>query len=255
LGDFWEPTGPGASVRAVFSAEGVPLVRWASGNFDFFRDFFTFLMRFLPVFGAYFALFPSMPCAYLYVHNFPRTRISRFGRENLAFDKETVEATRPLDPTRAALRFSKGGKPETGKKGGASGRRRTAKRRSRPEVSSLKPPARGSAGGEISLRGLDTPRGDAGRPRGPRVRQTARSGDLAASSLPLKRVPGNPHAVRVPRQRTQSLGLWVAQGDKRLDRSWERETIKDQRPTAVVGRVIWEISVEIAAGPPAEASK
>jgi len=68
-------------------------------------------------------------------------------------------------------------------------------------------------------------------------------------------VPGNPHAVRVPRQRTQSLGLWVAQGDKRLDRSWERETIKDQRPTAVVGRVIWEIPVEIAAGPAAEARK
>jgi len=60
-----------------------------------------------------------------------------------------------------------------------------ARRRSRPAVSSLKPPARGSACGEISLRGLD-------RPRGPRVRQTARSGDLAASSLPLTRVPRIP---------------------------------------------------------------
>jgi hypothetical protein len=45
-----------------------------------------------------------MSCAYLYVHNFPRTRVTllrqgfggqgRFGRENLAFDKETAEATR-----------------------------------------------------------------------------------------------------------------------------------------------------------------
>jgi hypothetical protein len=52
------------------------------------------LVRFLPVFVPFFALFPSMPCAYLYVHNFPRTRVSRFGRENLAFDKETAEATR-----------------------------------------------------------------------------------------------------------------------------------------------------------------
>ena len=34
-----------------------------------------------------------MSCAYLYVHNFPRTHVSRFGRKNLAFDKETAEAT------------------------------------------------------------------------------------------------------------------------------------------------------------------
>ena len=80
-GDFWEATGPGASARADFSADGVLLVRWASANFDFFRGFFTFLARFLPVFGPYFALFPSMSCAYLYVHNFPRTRVSRIGRE------------------------------------------------------------------------------------------------------------------------------------------------------------------------------
>jgi len=70
LGAFLEATGPGASVRGLFSAEGVLLVRWASANFDFFRGFFTFLVRFLPVFGPYFALFPSMPCAYLYVNNF-----------------------------------------------------------------------------------------------------------------------------------------------------------------------------------------
>jgi hypothetical protein len=70
LGAFLEATGPGASVRGVFSAEGVPLVRWASGNFDFFRGFFTLLDRFLPVFVPFFALFSSMPCAYLYVNNF-----------------------------------------------------------------------------------------------------------------------------------------------------------------------------------------
>jgi len=70
LGDFWEPIGPGAGVRGLFSADGVLWVRWASANFDFFRGFFTFLVRFLPVFGAYFALFPSMSCAYLYVNNY-----------------------------------------------------------------------------------------------------------------------------------------------------------------------------------------
>jgi len=90
LGGFLEATGPGASVRGDFSADGVPLVRWASGNFDFFRGFFLFLERFLPVFVPFFALFPSMPCAYLYVHNFPRTHVSRIWRGNLAFDKETA---------------------------------------------------------------------------------------------------------------------------------------------------------------------
>ena len=44
-----------------------------------------------------------MPCAYLYVHNFPRTRVSRFGRKNLAFDKETaLDGQGPFDS--AALR-------------------------------------------------------------------------------------------------------------------------------------------------------
>ena len=70
LGGFLEATGPGASVRGDFSADGVLLVRWASANFDFFRGFFTFLGRFLPVFGPFFALFPSMSCAYLYVNNY-----------------------------------------------------------------------------------------------------------------------------------------------------------------------------------------
>jgi hypothetical protein len=70
LGGFWDATGPGARVRGVFSAEGVLLVRWASANFDFFRGFFLFLARFLPVFVPYFALFPSMSWAYLYVNNF-----------------------------------------------------------------------------------------------------------------------------------------------------------------------------------------
>jgi len=103
LGGFLEPTGLGGGVRGVFSADGVLLVRWASADFDFFRGFFAFLVRFLPVFRPYFTLFPSMSCAYLYVHNFPRTHVTllrqgfggqgRFGRENLAFDKETAEAT------------------------------------------------------------------------------------------------------------------------------------------------------------------
>ena len=75
-GGFLEPTGPGAGVRGLFSAEGVPLARWASGNFDFFRGFFAFLARFLPVLGPYFALFPSMPCAYLYVNNFFPARLA-----------------------------------------------------------------------------------------------------------------------------------------------------------------------------------
>ena len=34
-----------------------------------------------------------MSCAYLYVYNFRRTHVSRFGLANLAFDKETAEAT------------------------------------------------------------------------------------------------------------------------------------------------------------------
>ena len=94
MGSFLEPIGPGASAGGDFSADGVLLVRRASGNFDFFRGFFTFLVRFLPVFVPNFALFPSMSCTCLYVHNFRRTHVSRFGRENLAFDKETAEETR-----------------------------------------------------------------------------------------------------------------------------------------------------------------
>jgi len=105
LGGFLEPIGPGASVRGDFSADGVLLVRWASANLVPFSTFFTFFDRFLPVFRPYFALFPSMSCAYLYVHNFPRTRVSGFRRENLAFDKETAAATRPLDQ---ALRRAQG---------------------------------------------------------------------------------------------------------------------------------------------------
>ena len=76
MGRFLEPIGPGAGVGVDFSADGVLLVRWASANFDFFGCFFAFLVRFLPVFVPYFALFPSMSCAYLYVYNFPRTRVT-----------------------------------------------------------------------------------------------------------------------------------------------------------------------------------
>ena len=39
LGGFSEPTGPGASVRGLFSAEGVPWVRWASANLQLFAVF------------------------------------------------------------------------------------------------------------------------------------------------------------------------------------------------------------------------
>ena len=77
------------------------MVRWASANLVLFSTFFAFFDRFLPVFVPFFALFPSMSCAYLYVHNFPRTHVSgirgrgnRGRRANLAFDKETAEATR-----------------------------------------------------------------------------------------------------------------------------------------------------------------
>ena len=76
-GDFWEPTGPGASVRGVFSADGVLLVRWASADLVPFSTFFAFLARFLPVFAPYFALFPSMPCAYLYVNNYFSVSLAR----------------------------------------------------------------------------------------------------------------------------------------------------------------------------------
>ena len=76
MGDFGEATGLGAGARADFSADGVLLVRWASGFLPFFTPFLHVFDRFLPVFVPYFALFASMPCAYLYVNNFPRTRVS-----------------------------------------------------------------------------------------------------------------------------------------------------------------------------------
>ena len=88
LGGFLEATGPGASVRGVFSADGGLLVRWASGNFDFFGGFFLFLVRFLPVFVPYFALFPSMSCACLYVYNLLAVNVSGFRTVNLALLKK-----------------------------------------------------------------------------------------------------------------------------------------------------------------------
>jgi len=69
-GDFLEPIGPGASVQGDFSADGVPLVRWASADF---ATFCSFLRGFWPVLGAFcghWALFASMSCAYLYVNNY-----------------------------------------------------------------------------------------------------------------------------------------------------------------------------------------
>ena len=102
MGDFWEATGLGAIVRGVFSADGVLLVRWASANFDFFRGFFTFLVRFLPVFMPFFALFPSMPCAYLYVNNYFSVTLAwdlrslqprRAGAESAEEDRDRGKAT------------------------------------------------------------------------------------------------------------------------------------------------------------------
>jgi len=79
-GEFWggflEPIGPGASVRGLFSADRVLLVRWASADLVPFSTFFAFLVRFLPVFVPYFALFSSMSCAYLYVNNYFPARLA-----------------------------------------------------------------------------------------------------------------------------------------------------------------------------------
>ena len=115
----WRPGG--------FFSQKSRMLRWASADLVPFSTFFAFFARFLPVLGPYFALFPSMSCTYLYVHNFPRTRVSRFGRKNLAFDKETAAATRPPDPdrvgTRAALSKVEGRNP------GAPGERGTEKAR------------------------------------------------------------------------------------------------------------------------------
>ena len=161
MGDFLRATGPGAGVRGDFSTDGVPLVRWASADLGPFSTFFAFLARFLPVFRPYLALFPSMSCAYLYVHNFPPPRVSRIGRGNLAFDKETAEATRKALSGRGLTAkhalsevegYAKDAKGELGSGNDEIRRpndesnpndewRRTAKRRSRPAVSSLKPQA------------------------------------------------------------------------------------------------------------------
>ena len=104
MGDFLRATGLGGGVRWDFSPKHPRMSRWASADLGSFSTFFAFLDRFLPVFGPYFALFSSMSCAYLYVHNFPRTRVSRFGRKNLASDKETAETAR--DPSIPARRDS-----------------------------------------------------------------------------------------------------------------------------------------------------
>jgi hypothetical protein len=61
----------------VFSLKHPRMLRWASADLVPFSTFFTFLDRFLPVFVPYFALFPSMPCAYLYVNNFFSARLAR----------------------------------------------------------------------------------------------------------------------------------------------------------------------------------
>jgi len=140
LGDFLEPTGLGASAGGDFPPKHPRMVRWASADLVLFSTFFAFFDRFLPVFVPYFALFSSMPCAYLYVHDFPRTHVTllrqgfhrrpagfggqvggqgRFGRENLAFDKETaldgqrlrVPAVEPRQPTGPGVPAEPGARP------------------------------------------------------------------------------------------------------------------------------------------------
>ena len=65
-----EATGPGASVRGDFSADGVLLVRWASADFATFCRFLQVFDRLLGAFCGHWVLFASMTCAYLYVNNF-----------------------------------------------------------------------------------------------------------------------------------------------------------------------------------------
>ena len=94
FGRFWGGHRPWRWRPGGFFTAGLARGRKESLGFCVFSTFFAFLARFLPVFGPHFALFSSMSCAYLYVHNFPRTRVSGFRRKNLAFDKETAEASR-----------------------------------------------------------------------------------------------------------------------------------------------------------------
>jgi len=82
-------------------------------EFSSFGAIWRVFDRFLRFLGPYFALFPSMSCAYLYVHNFRRTRVShrRAGavggrRGNLAFDKETAETARERGIADFGLRIS-----------------------------------------------------------------------------------------------------------------------------------------------------
>ena len=73
LGDFWEPIGPGARVRGLFSADGVPWVRWASANLHFFAVFCGFLAGFCRLFVAIWCF--SHPChlhTFMLITFFPR---------------------------------------------------------------------------------------------------------------------------------------------------------------------------------------
>jgi hypothetical protein len=60
LGGFLEATGPGASARADFSADGEPMVRWASGFLTVFDAFLRVFDRFLRAFYGNFALFIAL---------------------------------------------------------------------------------------------------------------------------------------------------------------------------------------------------
>jgi len=120
LGDFLEPIGPGASVRGLFSADGVLLVRWASGFLPFFAPFLRFFDRFLGAFCGHWALFASMSCAYLYVNNYfsaplawnvlTSNRKGRQERKGRTEERQTARHEAQTNP-----RTQRGGNGETAK--------------------------------------------------------------------------------------------------------------------------------------------
>ena len=170
LGGFLKPTGLGASVRGDFSPKDPRMVRWASADLGPFSTFFAFFDRFLPVFGAYFALFPSMPCAYLYVSNFFSARLAwklrslqprRAGAEHAEEDSGNREPGNRKGDGEAAGRAAR-------LRPGAPGLRRGRQGgifRSRPQPQSRRA---GSRRGERAgiPRGRDRPRKDWGQASG-----------------------------------------------------------------------------------------
>jgi len=80
FGRFWGTHRPWRWRQGGFFTIGLARGRKTCLGFCVFSGFWRVLGRFLRLLGAYFALFPSMSYACLYVYNFPRTRVSRFGR-------------------------------------------------------------------------------------------------------------------------------------------------------------------------------